>query len=562
MHEAVEILKSGGWCLATGAAARHTGSSSSDFYAIYNGEILDSPRRGVVAAIASSMGAWEAAQIAVNGFAEGYFGAGDTLSPWRAAAISLSSINTWLYRQSKSCPPGREMTASLSAVIFAGRRIDIVHVGVCRVYSFRDGQVVPLTTEHLRSGSEKTAPSRLLGADEALHIDHFEVPVEAGDRFILLSAGAAGNFDAVAMSDILAGSLGPDEAAQRIDLALSKLGDTKTTSVLVIDVVEPPRFAYDDIAARFADLPLRRPPHEGDLWDGFRIGRTINRSRYTLLKRARDEVEKRDVVLKIPLTSMLADQVFRAGFLREAWVGISVRVNCVARYLELAPDRQTSLYLAMPYYRGETLEKRLMHSPRVSFAEGIGIALKLCTAVTELAKHDVVHRDIKPENVMLSTEGDVLLLDLGLAYLAGVDDPDEDRLGGTTRYMAPELFSGVSPDERSEVFSLGVTIYRMFAGGKFPFGQRERLPLSRIRPDLPSWLGLSLQKAISNTPGGRFADAEALQKTLENGLVRGDMKADRRRPFRLYISPLHVWQAIAIFFAAWTLFLLISGLRH
>ena len=203
-----------------------------------------------------------------------------------------------------------------------------------------------------------------------------------------------------------------------------------------------------------------------------------------------------------------------------------------------------------------------MHSPRVSFAEGIGIALKLCTAVTELAKHDVVHRDIKPENVMLSTEGDVLLLDLGLAYLAGVDDPDEDRLGGTTRYMAPELFSGVSPDERSEVFSLGVTIYRMFAGGKFPFGQRERLPLSRIRPDLPSWLGLSLQKAISNTPGGRFADAEAFQKTLENGLVRGDMKADRRRPFRLYISPLHVWQAIAIFFAAWTLFLLISGLRH
>ncbi|MGA7710878.1 MAG: protein kinase [Rhizomicrobium sp.] len=560
MEEAVEILKSGGWQLATGAAARHSGSSSPDFHAIYNGEVLDSPRRGVVAAIASSVGAWETAQIAVNGFAEGYFGAGDTLSPWRAAAISLASINTWLYRQSKSCAPGREMTASLSAVIFAGRRIDIVHVGVCRVYSCHDGQVMPLTTEHLRSGSEKTAPSRLLGADEAVHIDHFEVSVEAGDRFILLSAGGAEYFDTAVMNDALAGSLGPNEVARRIDLALAETGGPNATSVLVIDVVEPPRLAYDDIAARFADLPLRRPPHEGNLWDGFRIGRTINRSRYTLLKRAWDEIEKRDVVLKFPLASMLADQVFRAGFLREAWVGISVRANCVARYLELAPDRQTSLYLVMPYYRGETLEKRLLRSPRVSFAEGIGIALKLCTAVTELGKHDVIHRDIKPENVMLSTDGDVLLLDLGLAYLAGVDDPEEDRLGGTTRYMAPELFAGIPPDARSEVFSLGVTIYRMFAGGKFPFGQRERRPLSRLRSDLPSWLGNCLQIAVATAPGERYADAETFARALENGLVRGDMKANGRRPWRLHISPLRWWQAATLLFAAWTLFLLLSRL--
>ncbi len=214
----------------------------------------------------------------------------------------------------------------------------------------------------------------------------------------------------------------------------------------------------------------------------------------------------------------------------------------------------------MPYYRGETLEKRLLRSPRVSFAEGIGIALKLCTAVTELGKHDVIHRDIKPENVMLSTDGDVLLLDLGLAYLAGVDDPEEDRLGGTTRYMAPELFAGIPPDARSEVFSLGVTIYRMFAGGKFPFGQRERRPLSRLRSDLPSWLGNCLQIAVATAPGERYADAETFARALENGLVRGDMKANGRRPWRLHISPLRWWQAATLLFAAWTLFLLLSRL--
>ena len=557
MDEAAEILKAAGWTLAVGSAERKTSARSPDFHAVYDGEALGSPHRGVVAAVAASCGAWESAQVAVNGFAEGYFGSGDTLSPWRAAALSLSSINTWLHRQSKGCPPGAEMTASLSAVIFAGRRIDVVHVGVCRIYSLRAGQLAPLTTDHRRNDAGGAGPFRLLGADEAVHIDHVELQVEAGDRYILLSAGAAEYADGIALSELLAGT--PDEAARRIDLALAATG--KPGSVLVVDVVEPPRIAYDDIAARFADLPLRAPPREGELWDGFRIGRTINRSRYTLLKRAMDEVEKREVVLKFPLASMLADQVFRAGFLREAWIGTAIKVNCVARYLELAPDRQTSLYLVMPFYRGETLEKRLLRSPRVSFAEGIGIALKLCAAVTELAKHDVIHRDIKPENIMLVRDGDVLLLDLGLAYLAGVDDPEEDRLGGTTRYMAPELFAGSQADERSEVFSLGVTIYRMFAGGKFPFGRRERVPLRRVRPDLPSWLGLSLQKAIATARGERFADASAFQKALENGLVRGDMKANGRRPWKVRINPLRLWQAATVVLAAYVLFLLLTGWR-
>ena len=113
-------LKGGGWTLAIGAYSGHTGSVSPDFYAVYNGEDIGHPLKGVVAAIATSAGTWEAAQIAVNGFAEGYFGSGETLSPGHAAALSLTSINDWLFHQSTDCPPGGGMTASLSAVLFAG----------------------------------------------------------------------------------------------------------------------------------------------------------------------------------------------------------------------------------------------------------------------------------------------------------------------------------------------------------------------------------------------------------------------------------------------------------
>jgi hypothetical protein len=547
MANDADLLKGSSWSLAIGTATRHVGTASPDFYGLYSGDDLGSPGRGVVAAIATADGSWEAAQIAVNGFAEGYFGAGEALSPARAAARSLSSINSWLHSQSVASRTGRGLHSSFSAILFAGRRIAVLHIGDCRIYSCRHGEISPLTPDRFRSEGR-----RLLGSDEALQIERIETDVQEGDRFILLSAGAADCFDAAANLSVLGVAGDPKTVAQQIKAFMAEVFPNHTASVMVVDLVDLPRLAYDDVSARFADLPIRKPPQDGDLLDGFRIGRTINRGRYTLLKRARDEANSAEVVLKFPLPSMLTDQVFRAGFLREAWVGTTIRSECVARYLDIPGDRQTCLYLAMPFYKGDTLEWRLLHPPRVSLAEGCGVALKLCSAVTELAKHGVVHRDIKPENVMLLSDGNVILLDLGLAYLVGIDDPEEDRLGGTTRYMAPEVFSGTAPNARTEVFSLGVTIYRMFTRGRFPFGQGERVPLKRLRPDLPVWLGLCLKAAISTNPADRFADAASFAAALHNGLVRGDM---RPGGIRLQINPLWLWQAAAVMFALSTLYL-------
>jgi serine/threonine protein kinase len=257
---------------------------------------------------------------------------------------------------------------------------------------------------------------------------------------------------------------------------------------------------------------------------------------------------------------MQQDAVFRAGFLREAWVGTTVHSRWIARYIDIPPERRSSLYLVMPYYRGETLEERLLRSPQLGHLEVIAIALKLCAAVQDLAALQVVHRDLKPENVILLPDGEVRLIDLGLAYLPGIDDPDEDRLGGTTRYMAPELFGGVPPDQRSEVFSLGVTIYRMLTGGAFPFGQREAVPLARLRPDLPAWLGRCLMRAIETDPEKRFQHASEFASALEDGLRRDDGTRAGRPSWRQRISPLRVWQVLACVFAAAFFLLLIRTL--
>ena len=396
---------------------------------------------------------------------------------------------------------------------------------------------------------------RALGADQDIRADFVETAVEAFDRFIIVSHSLYAQQEPVRLGQILSLELPPDQLAQRAVAQARDEGAARATA-LVIDVLSAPQPKFDDVAAAYANLPLRPPPQEGDNWDGFVVGRTLYRSRYTLLKLARDTVDDKEVVLKLPLPSMLQDQVFRAGFLREAWIGATLRSRWTVGYIDLPPERRKSLYLVMPYCRGPTLEERLLAKPPVSFGEGVGIALKLCQAVVDLAALQVVHRDLKPENIILLPDGDIRLLDLGLAYLPGIDDDQGDSLGGTTRYMAPELFKGATAGPRSEVFSLGVTLYRMFSGGEFPFGQREAYPLARHRPDLPRWLGRALAQAIDVDPERRFPGTAALAKALEQGLLRGELEpAPRKRS----LDSLLLWRALAVGFALAFLALLLKG---
>jgi serine/threonine protein kinase len=181
--------------------------------------------------------------------------------------------------------------------------------------------------------------------------------------------------------------------------------------------------------------------------------------------------------------------------------------------------------------------------------------------VRDLAALQVIHRDLKPDNVILLRDGGLRLLDLGLAYLPGIDEPDDDRLGGTTRYMAPELFRGAPADQRSEVFSLGVTIYRLFASGAFPFGQREAVPLARLRPDLPAWIGQGLARAIAMDPAERFKEVGEFAAALEDGLNRDAAAPAVDQSARYRISALRLWQGLTLLFAA-GFFVLLLVLLH
>jgi hypothetical protein len=537
-------LVSGGWRIAAqfaGAADQKT-----SFYAVYEGSAFGHGERGIIAAMAGaqppSKGAGFAAQLVVHSFAEGFFGARRTFSPKRAASLAMNAINTWLYDQIRTDTAQKFTPVSLTAMVFNGETFGVAHIGGCRLYRRRDGVITPLTRPHVRVRPDGQAePVRAIGMDLELAVDYAEERAEAGDRYLLVNDLPAENLEAL-------------QAAFTLRLPV---GNGPAVSAILLDVLEAPGA---DARGRnaLADLPLRPEPRQGDVWDGFVIGRTLYRGRYTVLKLAHDKLENREVVLKIPLPAMLQDEVFAAGFMREAWIGSTVRGGNVARYIELPAERRSSLYLVMPFYRGETLEARLNRTPQISLPDGIGIALKLCEAVQDLSAIQIIHRDIKPDNIMLLENKGVKLLDLGLAYLPGIDQQEVVRPGGTLRYMAPELLKGVQAGARSEVYAIAVTLYRMFAAGAYPFGQREAVPLARLRPDLPSWFGRILQKALEPDPAARFADAGALAAALHEGLVTG---RNDSAPPRARLSKLRIYQVLTALFAAGFLLLLIRALR-
>lgn len=534
----VTELVSAGWTVGIATASPEADESQpADFHSVTHGEAFGNPSRGIVAAVAcansANRAAADAVQIAVHQFAEGLFSASSTLSSGRAAERALSAVNAWLYAQ----PKDLDRTLSLSAVVLSNRHVGVVHVGRSAVWHWRKGHVTRLTASHIRQlDDRRMIVSRALGAESDIRIDYLDFPVEEGDRFLLLAVDEPRDMNAL--------SAPVEDVLGRIEVQGVQTGD-----MILLDVKALPDVNYDDLAASFSNLALRPPPKDGETWDGFEISRTLHRSHWTVLKLARDTLGGGEVVLKFPLPAMLHDKMFRNGFLRESWVGRLINSPWVSRPVELPPDRRTSLYLVMPYYKGESLAQRIVRKPPLGIVESIDIVLKLCAGAQSLLNQQVVHRDIKPENVMLSPNGGVVLLDLGMAYLPAIDGLQDEGIGGSTHYMAPELFNGETANARTEVFALAVTLYRMISGD-YPFTGRDALPPPPIPRQMPRWLGQALLQALDPDPSARPADPAGFARLLEEGLVRGDpdLLADRR--LHRKITRLDTWQMTAAFFAA------------
>jgi serine/threonine protein kinase len=210
----------------------------------------------------------------------------------------------------------------------------------------------------------------------------------------------------------------------------------------------------------------------------------------------------------------------------------------------------------MPLYQGELLETRLSRSPALGLEEGRNIAVKLARAVAALHRAGIIHRDIKPDNVILEAGGSLKLIDLGVVRVPGLEEFSPENIPGTQAYMAPEMFEGEAGNEATDIYALGVTMFRAFTG-QYPCGnldatsppRRDRpRDFSALRPDLPAWVQAALSRAIVVDPAKRYHDMTEFAFEMEAGPARAPTPI--RRPRTLYErAPLQVWQGVAALLA-------------
>jgi len=546
---------------------------NEDFVAAVFGAELPEPRREVVAAIADGIGGAKggrvAAETAVRGFLDGFWDLPETMEVRRAAATIVNALNKWIQSLGRQDPELAGMGCTFTALVLRGRVVHLLHVGDTRAYRLRGDRLACLTTDHVR---EEGGPgrshvlTRALGVEPELRLDYASQPVALHDRFLLCSDGVHGFLNDESIADILRERSAPGDAAKALVAAALGAGGNDNATALVLDVVELPTAESADIGNAIMQLPLIPVPIDGETIDGFTLKVPISDGRYSRLFGATDEIEGGEVALKFPKPEVATVATFHAAFVREAWVGSRINSPWVGRIIELPPERQTCLYTVMPLYTGELLERRLTRRPALGLEEGRNIAIKLAQAVAALHRAGIIHRDIKPDNVILEGEGSLKLIDLGVVRVPGLEDFPPENIPGTIAYMAPEMFAGEAGNEATDIYALGVSMFRAFTG-EFPYGNPDAVSrptrnrpkeLVLLRPDLPAWLQAALGRAIAINPADRFHDMAEFALEMEAGPARAP--AAVRRPLTLYERyPVQFWQVVAALLA---LALLWQHLRH
>jgi serine/threonine protein phosphatase PrpC len=534
-------------------------SANEDYVGVLDPGGLQADAKGIVAAIADGVGGARggrvAAELAVRSFIDGMYGQSETIGPPRAAATAIGGFNRWLHAMGQRDEALENAATTFTSFLFRGRAAHVFHVGDSRAYRLSGGELTRLTEDHtLRGPDVSHILYRAVGVEASVRLDHAVQPLRPHDRFLLCSDGVHGVLSDRRIADLLGARASPSEDAERIVAAALAAGSEDNVTAMVIDILETPEADQAALGLAMAALPIRDAPMPGNMVDGFELTSLLSDGRYSRLFKAVDTHSGRMVAIKFPKPAVASASTYHLAFMRESWVAARLRSPLVGEVIELAPDRQSCLYSVMPFYEGDTLEARLRRAPPITLGQGIAIGLKLAKAVAALHRFGIIHRDIKPDNVVIEADGGQKLIDLGVVRLPRMEDFPPGDVPGTPSYMAPELFNGEPGDELSDIFAIGVTLYRAFSGGAYPYGEIEPFsrprfgkptPLGKHRPDLPAWLDRVIARAIAVDRKERFDDVTRLILELEEGFASGPQRKAAFVP--LYQrNPLLVWQLISI----------------
>ncbi|MGN8250752.1 protein kinase domain-containing protein [Pseudomonas sp. SMV7] len=501
-----------------------------------------------------------AARASLQALALDYYATPATWSVAQALDRLLLAQNRWLRAQGS----GQPLLTTLSALVLRGRRFTLAHVGDCRVYRWYAGRLQCLSEDHVwdQPGMQHVL-KRALGLDQHLLVDYLEGELQAGECFLLLSDGVWASLGDQHIQAVLREQPDLQLAVDTLVASAHLNGSQDNASALLVQVEQLGTANLGDTLDQLQQWPLPGPLREGQLIDGWHVDKLLAHSRQSLLYRVRDGHGQAWLLKTLPATREQEPGAAQ-GLLLEEWF---LRRVVGRHFPELHPASQRQqLYYVMREYPGQSLATLLAEQGPLPLSRWLELARQLLQAVGVLHRRNLLHRDIKPENLHLGSDGQLRLLDFGLAYCPGLSEDPPHELPGTPSYLAPEAFDGQPPSPRQDLYAVGVTLYHLLTG-HYPYGeveafQRPRFgqPISaaRYRPDLPEWLQHNLQQAVAADPAQRFETAEHWLLLLE----RGDRQElpDRPRPL-LEREPLKVWRTLALLSLLFNLILLLALLK-
>jgi tetratricopeptide (TPR) repeat protein len=276
------------------------------------------------------------------------------------------------------------------------------------------------------------------------------------------------------------------------------------------------------------------------------IGKTV--SHYTILERlggggmgvlykAEDTRLKRLVALKFLPPELTRDEAAKERFEQEARTASALDHPNVCTIHEIDETADGQVFICMAFYDGESLKSKLSRGP-LSFDDTLTIAIQVAEGLAQAHEHGIVHRDIKPANVVLTAEGIPKIVDFGIATLLGRPYAGgAGEIAGTVSYMSPEQARGDALDQRTDIWSLGVTVYEMLTAHLPFFAEAEQPllhaiihqdapPLESLRTGVPAPLAEIVAKCLRKRRDERYqhsseliAELKRVRRTLTSATV-------------------------------------------
>ncbi|MBO5247784.1 MAG: Stk1 family PASTA domain-containing Ser/Thr kinase [Clostridia bacterium] len=258
----------------------------------------------------------------------------------------------------------------------------------------------------------------------------------------------------------------------------------------------------------------------------YQIRSTLGIGGMSVVFRAYDLMEDREVSLKVLRADRLGDQESRRRFYNESRaIALMSHPNIVNVHDVNFEGRLQ--YIVMEYIDGVTLKDRMDQKGALSPEEAIHYLRQILNALSHAHERGVVHHDIKPENILLLSDATVKVTDFGIASVPNFEDNSmSDETVGSVHYISPEQARGDVTDKKSDLYSVGVMMYAMLTG-KLPFDAPSPVDVARMQvekppyppckliPQLPIGFQQVIFRAMAKNPSQRYQDAASMLRDLE-----------------------------------------------